>query len=174
MFRNGKFVGRLNIIDCIIIGIVVILLISALAVKKGLFNPTHKIAKGAQQVEFTVVTRAYDVTAKEEIFKAGDKTFITIRNVPYTKLDIVKVEKEAMKEMFFNYDRPELPYVIKNVAFPDRFQYTVTLRDYAQITEDGAVIGGNKIKIGLPVDLEGFNYRISGMVSDVRIVKEEE
>jgi len=173
MFKNGKFLGKFNIIDCIIIGVIFVLIVSALAIKKGLFNPIHKISKGAKQVEFEVVTKAYDVTAKKEIFTVGDKTFITIRNVPYTKLEIVKVSKEAMKEMFFNYDRPEMPYLIKNVAYPSRFQYTVTVKDYGQITEDGVVVGGNKIKIGLPVDLEGFNYRVSGMVSDVRIVEEQ-
>ena len=103
----------------------------------------------------------------------GEKTFITIRNVPYTELEIVDVKKEAMKEMFFNYDRPEVPYLMNNGAYPHRFQYVVTVRDEAQITQDGAVVGGNKIKIGLPVDLEGFNYRLGGMVSDVKIIEEE-
>lgn len=129
---------------------------------------------GVKPVEFTVVTRAYDVTAQEELFKAGDKTFITIRNQPYTKLEIVEVQKNLLKEMFFNYDRPERPYLIDNIAYPNRYQYKITLKDKAQITSDGAVIGGNKIKIGLPVDLEGFNYRMSGMVSDVKIIEEEQ
>ena len=39
------------------------------------------------------------------------------------------------------------------------------------ITNDGAVLGGNKIKIGLPVDIEGFNYRLSGMVTDVKVLE---
>lgn len=171
MFQNGKFLGKFNLIDLVIIAIVLILISSALAIKKGLFRPLANISKGVKQVEFVIVTRAYDVTAKEEIFKKGEKTFITIRNVPYTELEITDVKKEVMREMFFNYDRPEVPYLIKNVAYPDRYQYTVTLRDNAQITSDGAVIGGNKIKIGLPVDLEGFNYRLSGMVSDVRVIE---
>jgi len=173
MLRNGKFLGKFNIIDCTIIGVIFIMILSALIIKQGLFNPIHKISKGAKQVEFEVVTKAYDVTAQKEIFKVGDRTFITIRNVPYTKLEIVKVSKDAMKEMFFNYDRPEMPYLIKNVAYPTRFQYTITVKDYAQVTEDGVVVGGNKIKIGLPVDLEGFNYRVSGTVSNVRIVEEQ-
>ena len=114
------------------------------------------------------------MTAEDEIFKKGDVSFITIRNVPYTKLEIVDVKKEKMMEMFFNNDRPEVPYLIDNIAYPNRFQYKITLKDNAQVTADGAVIGGNKIKIGLPVDLEGFNYRMSGTVSDVRILEEEQ
>ena len=43
------------------------------------------------------------------------------------------------------------------------------MKDDAIITDDGAVIGGNKIKIGLPIIMEGFKYRINGVVSDVRV-----
>ena len=171
MIKEGKIFGKINVIDCIIVLVVIILVFAALAVKKGLYRPNVN-SQGIKPVEFEVTTRAYDVTSRDDIMQKGDKTFITIRNVPYTKLEIVDVKKDHMREMFFNYDRPEVPYLIKNVAYPNRYQYIVTLRDDAQITDDGPVIGGNKIKIGLPIDLEGFNYRISGMVSDVRIIEE--
>jgi len=174
MFKNGKVFDKFNVVDAIIIAVIFLLIIGLLVVKKSIFNPISKISQGTKPVEFVVVTRAYDVTAEKELFVAGEKTFITIRNVPYTKLEIVDVKKEHSKEMFFNYDRPEVPYLINNVAYPHRYQYVVTLKDMAQITNDGAVIGGNKIKIGLPVDLEGFNYRLSGMVSDVRVIEEQE
>ena len=36
----------------------------------------RKIAKGAKQIEFTVVTRAYDVTAEEEIIKKTESYII--------------------------------------------------------------------------------------------------
>lgn len=172
MFKNGKVFGKFNVVDFVIFVIIALLLIGVLAVKAGLHNNVSKIVKGNKTVEFTVVTRAYDVTAKDELFKAGDKTFITIRNVPYTELEIVYVRKDRIKEMFFNYDRPEVPYVYPNMAMPDKYQYQITLKDKAQITDDGAIIGGNKIKIGLPVDLEGFNYRLSGAVSDITILED--
>lgn len=172
MIKDGKILGKFNLIDGIILFIIFVLIIAVFMVKKGLFNPVSKIAKDAKPVEFTIVTRTYDITSKDELFKIGEKTFITIRNVPYTALEIVDVEKTHLKEMFFNYDRPEIPYVIPNVAYPYRYQYKITLKDFAQITTDGAVIGGNKIKIGLPVDLEGFNYRLGGSVTDIKIIEE--
>jgi len=173
MFKNGKVFGKYNVVDFAISAVIVIIVIGFLFVKFGAHKPLSKISKGTKPVEFTVITRAYDITAQEELFKVGDKTFITIRNVPYTKLEITNVKKDNSKEMFFNYDRPEVPYLINNVAYPNRYQYKITLKDNAQITADGAVIGGNKIKIGLPVDIEGFNYRLSGSVSDVRVLEEE-
>ena len=172
MIKNGKILGKYNIVDFSIFSVILVVVIGFLFVKLGAHNPLGKISRGTSQVEFTVTTRAYDITSKEELMKAGDTTFITIRNVPYTKLEIKEVKKEHSQEMFFNYDRPEVPYLINNVAFPNRYQYTITLTDKAQITADGPVIGGNKIKIGLPVDIEGFNYRFSGMVSDVKVIDE--
>ncbi len=174
MFKNGKIFGKFNLIDAAVVAVILLLIIGLLVVKRGIFAPVSKISSGVKPVEFVVITRAYDITAQKELFNAGEKTFITIRNVPYTELEIVDVKKEHSKEMFFDYDRPGTPYLIDNVAYPHRYQYIVTVKDMAQITNDGPVIGGNKIKIGLPVDLEGFNYRLSGMVSDVRVVEEQE
>ena len=174
MIKDGKIFGKYNVVDFTIFTILLLIAIGFVFVKTGLHRPVGKISKGAKPVEFTITTRAYDISSKEEIMEAGDTTFITIRNVPYTKLEIKEVKKQHVQEMFFNYDRPEVPYLINNVAFPNRYMYIVTLKDKAQITSDGAVVGGNKIKIGLPVDIEGFNYRLSGMVSDVKVIDEEE
>jgi len=38
-----------------------------------------------------------------------------------------------------------------------------------QITDNGPVIGNSKLKIGTPVELEGFNYNFNATVIDVRI-----
>ena len=52
------------------------------------------------------------------------------------------------------------------------YDIVVTLVDEnAKITKDGAVVGGNKMKIGLPVTLEGPSYKLNGTVSDVRILQ---
>ena len=37
-----------------------------------------------------------------------------------------------------------------------------------KITKDGdAVVGGNKVKIGLPITLEGAKYKLNGVISNV-------
>ena len=53
---------------------------------------------------------------------------------------------------------------------PDLYDVVVTLTDTAKITKDGAVVGGNKIKMGLPITLEGADYKFSGSVSDIKII----
>jgi len=46
----------------------------------------------------------------------------------------------------------------------------VTLRDHATITKEGYVAEGVKVKVGVPVDLEGFKYFVHGGIVDVRPV----
>jgi hypothetical protein len=46
----------------------------------------------------------------------------------------------------------------------------LTLRDEGMETEDGIVWGGQKLKLGIPIDVEGFKYRLRGSVIDVRMV----
>lgn len=174
MFKRENGSIKFNIIDIAIIAIIGICLIGLLFTKLGIIKTSGNIIKKEQEIQFVVITRAYDILDAEELIKPGDKTFITIRNVPYTKLEVVDVKTEKLKEMFFNYDRPEMPYLYENLAYPYKKQYIITLKDKAQVTKDGAVIGGNKIKIGLPIDLEGFKYRISGTVSDIKLEEDLE
>ncbi|MFM6063648.1 MAG: DUF4330 domain-containing protein [Microcystis panniformis] len=37
------------------------------------------------------------------------------------------------------------------------------------MTKDGIVLGNNKIKIGTPLELEGFNYNFNASIIDIRI-----
>jgi len=36
------------------------------------------------------------------------------------------------------------------------------------VTDDGLVLGDSKIKVGVPIELEGFKYRLKGSIIDVR------
>lgn len=62
-----------------------------------------------------------------------------------------------------------LYFLVPDPAQPAIFDAVVTITDTAKITKDGAVVGGNKIKMGLPVTLEGNNYKFNGTISDVRV-----
>ena len=92
---------------------------------------------------------------------------VAIRNVPYKKLEIVNVKKTHSKVVIF--DGTKKAVAVDDPSMPYLYNYVVTVKDDAIITDDGAVIGGNKIKIGLPIIMEGFKYRINGVVSDVRV-----
>jgi hypothetical protein len=104
------------------------------------------------------------------LFKAGNKSFITIRNVPYTSLKIIKVFRSPLQIVLPDPANPSKAVAVTDLAEPYTYNFTVTLKDKAFITNDGPVIGGNKIKIGLIVTLEGSDYRLNGLVSGLRIL----
>ena len=62
--------------------------------------------------------------------------------------------------------------IVEDVSQANMYDITVTLTDTAKITKDGAVVGGNKIKMGLPITLEGKDYKFNGTVSDLKIMPE--
>ncbi|MFM7561058.1 DUF4330 domain-containing protein, partial [Cylindrospermopsis raciborskii] len=45
----------------------------------------------------------------------------------------------------------------------------LTLEGKAQVTDNGPVLGNSKVKIGMPFELEGFNYNFKASVIDIRL-----
>ena len=101
--------------------------------------------------------------------KADDKTFISIRNVPYSDLDILDVKADRKKIVLPILNSKKV-MVVEDPSQANVYDLVVTLSDTAKITKDGAVVGGNKIKMGLPITLEGKDYKFNGTVSDLKIM----
>ena len=162
---------KLRLVDYIIILAVIILIaVGALFVfkKKNFSNlPIEKETK----IQFDVFFRGITLSTPEMPFVAGDDTFITIRNVPYTKLKIV--DAEAQERMTYLLT-PKGPQVVPDVSMPNLVDCIVKLEDTAKKTSDGYVAGGNKIKMGIPVVIEGERYKYQGTISNVYEVAEEQ
>lgn len=124
-----------------------------------------------QDITFTVFFRGVTITDTISPFKIGENSFITIRNVPYTKLEITDVKFDRRK-MFVATDKSGQYKIVEDISTPALYDFEVTLKDKAKITDDGAVVGGNKIKMGIPVILEGKNYKFNGVVSNVQFLNE--
>lgn len=159
---------RFNIVDLIIITGVIIALVVGIFTAKHFRQTADKQIEATSPITFQVFLRGVTVTGEEFPIVKGDKTFITIRNVPYTELNVIDVKSEPRKTFSPNN---------KNILVPDPAQPAVydaiiTITDTAKITKDGAVVGGNKIKMGLPITLEGNKYRFNGTISDVRVTTE--
>jgi hypothetical protein len=61
----------------------------------------------------------------------------------------------------------ELPDPRKENNFSTDF--ILTLEGKATVTKDGPVLGNSKVKIGMPFELEGFNYNFNASVIDIRL-----
>lgn len=170
-FKNA--LAEIKPIDWIILcGIFVALLVGVLTFAH--FRGTaDKQIEAQTTIGFQVFLRGVTLTGTESPINPGEKTFITIRNVPYTDLKVLDAKIDTKKTILPNTRGGKEPFVmIDDASQAFLYDMIVTLIDEnAKITKDGAVVGGNKIKIGLPVTLEGPSYKLNGTVSDVRILQ---
>lgn len=162
---------KLKITDYIIIlFIVIIAVIGTLGVfkKKNFSNlPVEKEVP----IQFEVFFRGVTITDVDTPFKVGDNAFITIRNVPYTKLKIVDMTGRPRMTVVSSNNKTGF-VVTEDASVPNLYDFVIRLEDTAKKTPDGYVAGGNKIKMGIPVVIEGEKYKYSGTISNIQEVEE--
>ena len=156
---------KISLVDLIILSGVIIALFVGVFTAKHFRQTADKQIEATSPIVFQVFLRGVTVTGEGFPIVKNDKTFITIRNVPYTELSVLDVKSESRKT-FAPSSRQTL---VPDPAQPAIFDAIITISDVAKITKDGAVVGGNKIKMGLPVTLEGERYKFNGTISDVRV-----
>ena len=167
-------IKKLKPLDYIIIVAVIAVLLIGILVIKGKNKFSKSPVEATQKVAFQVLLRSVSVTDNIMPFRVGEESFITIRNVPYTKLQIID-SKFSPKKTMIPTGNAKRPYIVaEDISLPYQYDMIITLIDDAKITKDGAVVGGNKIKIGLPIVLEGFNYRIGGTISNVQLLDDKD
>lgn len=170
--KNGKLFGLINIIDLSVIILVAGALGGFAMVKSGSHKTSADVITKKATIEFDVFSRGQKVMDTDSLFKGEKQSFLTIRNVPYTALDIVKYECKPWQVPVLHPDN-NTAVSIDDPSSPYTQDCLLTLKDTADVTKDGLVIGGNKIKVGLRVDIEGFKYRLPAVVADVRILEDK-
>lgn len=170
MEKLKELVKKIRIVDFIIVAFVIVALGVGFCTYKGYRQTADKQIEATSKVVFKVYMRGVTFSGDSIPIVKGDKTFISIRNVPYSDLDIVDVKADRRKIVLPTLNSKKVSIVVEDVSQPDLYDVVVTLTDTAKITKDGAVVGGNKIKIGLPITLEGPDYKFTGSVSDIKVI----
>ncbi len=156
-------------VDLIIIAGVIIALCVGFFTYKNFRQTAAKQIEATSKISFQVFIRGVTLTGNEIPLRADDTTFISIRNVPYTDLQILDVKADRKKVVLPILNSKKV-MIVEDVSQANMYDITVTLTDIAKITKDGAVVGGNKIKMGLPITLEGKDYKFTGTVSDLKVM----
>ncbi|MBD8963413.1 DUF4330 domain-containing protein [bacterium] len=170
MEKLKELVKKIRIVDFIIVAFVIVALGVGFCTYKGYRQTADKQIEATSKVVFKVYMRGVTFSGDSIPIVKGDKTFISIRNVPYSDLDIVDVKADRRKIVLPTLNSKKVSIVVEDVSQPDLYDVVVTLTDTAKITKDGAVVGGNKIKMGLPITLEGPDYKFTGSVSDIKVI----
>lgn len=163
---SGQVFGRYNVIDFLGVLLALAVALGILAVQAGWHRTSGQVVKGEGDIEYTVFIRNLK-TMQPDLFEPGKMLAMTIRNQPRGAVKIVKVERTPRKVALA---APGGVQTVEDPTEPHGFDYFVTLRDHALFTEEGYVTEGIKVKIGLPIEVEGRIYRVPGVIVAVREV----
>lgn len=157
---------RLNPLDAL-----VLLSICLSVLGFGLAQSGHagvdKIILGPCKVQIDVYLSGFK-TVDPELFRTGDKAFLTIRNQPVdSPMSIVEVKHNRKQVAFLAPDGK------KALAFDDPSQpiahdFIISLLDSGERTKDGFVLHGNKIKVGNTIEIESPQFRVQGVVCGLK------
>jgi hypothetical protein len=170
MDKIKEILKKIRLVDFIIIAFFIVALAVGGYTYKGFRQTADKQIEATSKIVFKVYMRGVTFSGDKLPIVKGEKTFITIRNVPYNDVDIVDVKADRRKIVLQPLSSKKVVIEVEDASQPDLYDVVVSLTDVAKITKDGAIVGGNKIKVGLPITIEGADYRFTGSVSDVRIV----
>lgn len=165
---QGRLFGKVSILD---LGAALVILLVVVGIFFFPGTSGAQIGATTKPVEIDVIVRGLNVRDPQQLFeqglKEGGKTNIIIRNQPHGQIEVKSVKRLPRTTLV-----PQPDGSVKELPDPKANQFNMdmllTLGGKAQITKNGPVIGNSKLKIGVPVELEGFNYNFNTSVIDIR------
>lgn len=167
---QGRLFGKISILD--VGALLIILLVVVGIVYYPGTSSVAQIAGDTKPVEVDVIAKGLSVLKPNELkqeLETSKKVGFVIRNQPSGQVDVKSVQLLPRSVAVPQPDgsvkalpdpRPELAYSTDML---------VTLASNAAITSDGPVLGGQKVKVGSLVQLQGMTYDFNASVVDVRI-----
>lgn len=168
---QGRLFGKVSILD-LGAALVILLVLVGIFFFPGTSGSVAQVGTTTKPVEIDLIVRGLNVRDPQQLFeqglKAGGKTNVIIRNQPHGQIAVKAVKLLPRTTLVPQPDGSvrELPDPRGNLFNTDML---LTLDGKAQITNNGPVIGNSKLKIGVPVELEGFNYNFNSSVIDIRL-----
>jgi hypothetical protein len=167
---KGRLFGKVSILD-LGAALVILFVIVGIFFFPGTTGSVAQIS-APKPVEVDLIVRGLSVRDSGALinqFKEQNaKTSIIIRNNPAGQVDIKSVEELPRTVLV-----PQPDGSIKELPDPRANSFStdmvMTLGGQAEITKDGPVVAGTKIKIGTPIELEGRDYNFKASVIDVRV-----
>ncbi|MBN4005503.1 DUF4330 domain-containing protein [Nostoc sp. LPT] len=168
---KGRLFGKINLLDLGAV-LVILLVIFGIFVFPGTSGSVAQVGAKTVPIEVDLVVRGLNVRDPEKLIdnglKKGGKTNVIIRNQPYGQIEIKSIQQLPRTVNVFQPDG-----TVKELPDPKSNNYStdllLTLDGKAQVTESGPVLGNSKVKIGMPFELEGFNYNFNATVIDIRL-----
>lgn len=152
--ENGKLFGKVSILDVGILFLAILALLSYFVIRPG--RPETQATTKTIHISLLLP----EVNVRDlNTFQVGDKVNITIRSqfAGLATLQDVKVMPRLVTlpidGQAKNFPDPDEPYA-KNVV--------LTFQTEARETSNGYVVGGAKVKVGIPLEIETSKYYLRG------------
>ncbi|WP_353930765.1 DUF4330 domain-containing protein [Okeanomitos corallinicola TIOX110] len=170
---KGRLFGKINILD-LGAALVILMVIVGIFIFPGTSGSVAEVGIKTVPIEVDLVVRGLNVRDPERLsaqgFTKGGKTNVIIRNQPYGQIAI-----KSIQELERTITVPQPDGSVKELPDPRSNNFStdfiLTLEGEAKVTKTGPVLGNSKVKIGMPFELEGFNYNFNSSVIDVRLLE---
>ena len=103
-----------------------------------------------------------------EALKSG-RTSLVIRNQPAGSVQLIRVDDIRRQLASVLPDGSVVLADDPNREIQGMLDARFVLQGDATVTSSGVVMAGTKLKVGIPVELEGRFYRVNGIVSGVSL-----
>ncbi|MEB3288196.1 MAG: DUF4330 domain-containing protein [Vampirovibrionales bacterium] len=161
---TGRLFGKINVFDAALMLVFALIAAGIIAVQSGWHETSGEVVNGETDIEYSFLMHNAK-TLRPDLFKPGKKISMTIRNQPRGEVTIVKSEVSPKKAIIQNASGQFT--LVDDPSDPHGYEYLVTVKDHAVVTDQGYVTDGVKVKIGMTIDVEGFDFRFPAVIVDV-------
>ena len=149
-------------------GVVALAALAGVIWSPKLSNAVAKATGAVKPVQVSVdVHRLYSADPEQLLNAAREEAAlnIVIRNQPAGRVTLVSVDDLTKPLTAVQPDGSVVIADAPSSVLPRHARFVMEAN--AEIKPSGVVIGGTKLKVGVPVELEGRLYRLNGVVSGV-------
>jgi Domain of unknown function (DUF4330) len=164
---QGRLFGKISILD-IGAAFVILLVFFGIFVFPGISGAGAQLGSN-QSVEVDVVVRGLSATNPKNFIRPGDTTNILVRKQPSGT-----VKLKEIKFLPRTVATPQPDGTLK--VFPDprpelalTNDMMLTLANDVQVVNGTPVLGGEKVKVGTTIELDGPTYNFASSVVAIRI-----
>ena len=150
-------------------GVVALAALGGVIWSPKLSNAVAQATGAVKPVQVSVDVRHLVSADPETLFNAAREEAalnIVIRNQPAGRVTLVSVDDLTNPLTAVQPDGSVVVADAPSSLLPRHARFVMEAN--AEIKPSGVVIGGTKLKVGVPVELEGRLYRLSGVVSGVK------
>ncbi|AHF63657.1 hypothetical protein Syncc8109_1290 [Synechococcus sp. WH 8109] len=149
-------------------GVIALAALAGVVWSPKLSNEVAKATGAVKPVQVSVdVVRLYSADTEHLLNSMREEAAlnIVIRNQPAGLVSLVSVDDVTTPLTAVQSDGSVVIADPPPTVFPRHARFVMEAQ--AEIKPSGVVIGGTKLKVGVPVELEGRLYRLNGVVSGV-------